>query len=105
MRIWMIATAASLLMATSARADVMIFTMGIGRDSCAKFVASTEGSPLGKHRSKDVDGVTVDERKAEYMEFANGFITGVNVVRQAAKKKQLESDSTEVELWLKKRML
>jgi len=68
--------------------------------SCGKFISLYNDNPLGKSKSMTWQGETYYGEKYVYLQWAWGFLTGMNLA-QPDSKKQIHVDGDSVELWLK----
>jgi hypothetical protein len=91
--------AACLVTLSTAQADDKTFIMAPGNDSCAQFIAASEGSPLGSFRTISSANVVYDEHKEQYITFALGLLSGINSTRPYAH--QIKFDPAAIELSLK----
>jgi hypothetical protein len=83
--------AACLVAVSTAKADNSVFIMTPGNDSCAQFIAASEGSPLGSFRTITSANVVYVELKEKYLTYALGFLTGINTTRPICRISQLRT--------------
>ena len=80
------------LVAPTNAADVAV--TGIGYHTCADYIVAAQGIPIGSvHIQKDKAGQPYQSEKSLFLEWARGYISGVN---EAQPTRQLRMDTTNV---------
>lgn len=76
---------------------------GAGNDSCGQFLASTYGIPPGKGQTLVQPNATYYDQSTLYAEWLQGFLSGVNIMADAATPgaTQITSDYPAVDLWVR----
>jgi hypothetical protein len=72
-----------------------ISVTGVGNKACSDFIAVTQGTPTGRiFTGSNPKGYELWGVKAAYLEWARGFISGVNWIRNDHHERQWEKDTT-----------
>jgi hypothetical protein len=93
--------AVTLLFATGVRAEEMTFyVLGVGADSCERFIAAAEEQPPGTYKAiGNPDGPYVNAI-SKYQQWMMGYVSAVNAAR-GDEGMQIKLDLTEMDSWMR----
>ncbi|WP_257167967.1 hypothetical protein [Bradyrhizobium sp. SRS-191] len=97
---WLV-LAMTLLFATELHAEEMAFyVIGVGADSCERFIAAAEEQPPGTYKAiGNPDGPYVNAI-SKYQQWMMGYVSAVNAAR-GDEGMQIKLDLTEMDSWMR----
>ena len=93
--------ASALSYCTTADAQKVFFTTGLGNSSCGKYLAAVHGHPPGKTTVADLPQGQFHDDHRRYADWLGGFLTATNWLVIDGRN-QLHIDNAAIDVWIRK---